>query len=212
MLYRLQLGIILALLLGSMAAADSAPRLSYEDAVLDRLAPAIATEDPARIAAAYRAMGSYGEAAASLVEATIDELGTRRLSEGDIAGAIAAFRLNTETFPDSGGAWRSLAEAVSAGGDRETGLVYFRRADTLVLRGTNATVAETPHGSDQPWYADYRSASVSQSRAYSSSGARHAATISGWASSHAVARLAPSAICSSVISPATCSSLYSAPE
>ena len=211
-MYRYQLGIILALLFGSIAAADSAPRLSHEADVLDRLAPAIATEDPARIAAAYRAMGSYGEVAASMVEAAIDALGTRRLSEGDIVGAIAAFRLNTETFPDSGGAWRSLAEAVSAGGDRETGLVYSRRADTLVLRGTNVAVVETPHGSEEPWYAEYRSASVTQSRAYSSSGARHAATMSGWASSQAVARRAPSAICSAVMSPVSCSSLYSAPE
>ncbi len=207
---------VVTLLLAAWAGvAVPAPSLSSEAAVLERLAPAIATEDPARIAAAYRAMGHYGEAAASLVEASIDALGTRRLNEGDIVGAIAAFRLNTETFPESGAAWWSLAEAVSAGGDREAGLIYYRRADALVLRGANASVVESPAGSGEPWYAGYRSAgsaSAARLRAYSSSGARQAATISGWASSHAVARLAPSAICSAVISPESCSSLYSAPE
>ena len=203
---------VVTLLLAAWAGvAVPAPSLSSEAAVLERLAPAIATEDPARIAAAYRAMGHYGEAAASLVEASIDALGTRRLNEGDIVGAIAAFRLNTETFPESGAAWWSLAEAVSAGGDREAGLIYYRRADALVLRGANASVVETPAGSEEPWYAGYRSADSADDYS-SSSGARQAATISGWASSHAVARLAPSAICSAVISPESCSSLYSAPE
>ena len=204
-------GVTLVLMAGWMGVAASAPALPSEDDVLDRLAPAIATQDPARIAAAYRAMGRYGETAASLVEASIDALGARRLDQGDIVGAIAAFRLNTETFPDSSRAWRSLGDAVSAGGDRTAGLNYYRRADALVLRPAEAAAA-SPAGSGEPWYADYRSAGAPSSPDYSSSGARQAATISGWASSHAVARLAPSAIWSSVMRLDSSSSLYSAPE
>ncbi len=193
--------------IGRASVAASATGPATEAEVLERLAPALATEDPARIAAAFRAMGSYGESAASAVEASIDALGERRLNEGDLAGAISAFRMNAETFPDSGAAWKSLADAVSAGGDHETGLVYARRADALVLRGTNASTAVA---AAEPLLL--RSASELPERAPYSSGARQAATISGWASSHAVASVAPSAICSGVMSSASCPSLYSAPE
>ena len=200
-------GVVLCLTIGWVSAVESATEAAAQAEILERLAPAMATEDPARIAAAFRAMGSYGEAAAPAVEASIDALGERRLDEGDLAGAIAAFRTNAETFPDSGAAWKSLADAVSAGGDHEAGLVYARRADALVLRGADSASAVTPV---EPWLV--RSGDASRVLVVHSSGARHAATISGWASSHAVASVAPSAICSSVMSLASCSSLYSAPE
>ena len=193
--------------LGWTGSALSASGPAAEAEVLERLAPAMATEDPARIAAAFQAMGDYGEPAASAVEASIDALGERRLDEGDLAGAIDAFRTNADTFPDSGAAWKSLADAVSAGGDHEAGLVYARRADALVLRGANAAAAVAPV---EPVLT--RSADASREGDVYSSGARQAATISGWASSHSVARVAPSAICSSVMSSASCPSLYSAPE
>ncbi len=205
--FGLTVALTLGLTMGWTSVAASATGPAAEAEVLERLAPALATEDPARIAAAFRAMGSYGEAAATAVEASIDELGERRLNEGDLAGAISAFRMNAETFPDSGAAWKSLADAVSAGGDHETGLVYARRADALVLRGTNASTAVT---AAEPLLV--RTASDSPAWNSYSSGARQAATISGWASSHAVASVAPSAICSGVMSSASCPSLYSAPE
>ncbi len=201
--------LLVALLIVWAGAVGAASGPAPETEILERLAPAMATEDPARIVAAFRAMGSYGEAAASAVEATIDALGERRLDEGDLQGAIAAFRKNVETFPGSGNAWQSLADAVTAGGDVEAGLVYSRRADALILRGTNVAAAVS---SNELWSAEFRSADDSSLRNAYSSGARHAATISGWASSHAVASVAPSAICSSVMSSASCPSLYSAPE
>lgn len=203
----LNCSVTLVLAVSWLSVAESAPGPTTEGEILERLAPAIATEDPARIAAAFRAMGSYGEAAASAVQGAIDALGERRLNEGDLAGAIAAFRMNVDTFPDSGAAWKSLADAVSAGGDHQTGLVYARRADALVLRGANVATAVKPA---EPWLG--RSADSGRVPKPYSSGARHAATISGWASSHSVASVAPSAICSGVMSSASCASLYSAPE
>ncbi len=147
-MFRSRLNVALILVFGCLGVAQSAPGLPSEGDVIGRLGPAMATQDPARIAAAFRSMGSYGEPAASFVEASIDALGERHLDGGDIDAAIDAFRLNTDTFPGSANAWESLADAVVMSGDPETGLRYYRRAleldpsDASAMRAIEEIVGE----------------------------------------------------------------------
>ena len=116
----------------------AAPSYYPEAEAVERLAPAFATRDPARLAMAFRAMGEFGAPAARIVEATINATGYRHLENGDIDAAIKVFDLNTDTFPLSSNAWDSLAEAVMLQGDREAALRYFRRALELDAANTNA--------------------------------------------------------------------------
>ncbi len=143
-----RLNVALILVFGWLGVAQSAPGLPSEADVIGRLGPAMATQDPARIAVAFRSMGSYGAPAASFVEASIDALGERYLEGGNIDAAIDAFRLNTDTFPASANAWESLADAVVESGDREMGLRYYHRAleldpsDVSAMRAIEQIVGE----------------------------------------------------------------------
>lgn len=125
---RLRFGLALALLAGCAGIAQSAPNFAPQAEVLERLAPALATHDPARLTMAYRAMGDYGVAAANIVEATVNTMGYRRLQNNEVDAAIVVFELNSETFPESANTWDSLAEAIVAKGDREMAIRYYRRA------------------------------------------------------------------------------------
>ena len=120
-----------AVILASAGIAQAAPTSSPQAAVLDRLAPAFATHDPARLASAFRAMGEYGLPAAEIVEASINAMGYRHLENGQVDEAIAVFDLNTETFPRSANAWDSLADAMMSKGERQKAILYYHRAHEL---------------------------------------------------------------------------------
>lgn len=137
---RIRLGLAVTILLTSAASAHSAPVVEPQTEVIERLAPAFATGDPARIANAYRSMGNYGLPAAYFVESSINAMGYRHLERDDIDAAIAVFELNTETFPLSANTWDSLAEAIMLKGDHETAIFYFRRS--LDLNPENANAAQ----------------------------------------------------------------------
>jgi len=106
---------------------------------MGHLSAAFATDDPARITHAFRAMGESGMSAAGIVESTVNSMGYRLLENGEVEGAIKVFDLNTETFPLSANAWDSLAEAVMAKGDHEAAIYYYRAA--LKLNPDNCNTA-----------------------------------------------------------------------
>ena len=116
----LPLGLALTILAG-VGNVLSAPINAPQAEVVGHLAAAFATDDPARITHAYRAMGDYGLPAAEIVESTINAIGYDLLKKGEIDAAIKVFDLNTQTFPLSANAWDSLAVAVMAKGTYASG-------------------------------------------------------------------------------------------
>ena len=135
---RLRLGFALTLLAASAGNLYAAPIDAPQAEVIDRLAAAFATHDPARLTMAYRAMGDYGMPAAHIVESTINATGYRHLENSEIDAAIAVFELNIDTFPESANTWDSLAEAIMASGDREMAVRFYRRSLELDPDNRNA--------------------------------------------------------------------------
>lgn len=135
---QIRLGVALGILAGFAAISQSAPLSAPQAEVMDRLAPAFATHDAARISMAFRAMGDYGLPAADIVEASVNAKGYRQLANDDVEAAIATFELNTSTFPDSANAWDSLAEAVMFKGEHELAIRYYRRSLELEPANHNA--------------------------------------------------------------------------
>ena len=135
---RLRLGFALTILAGCAANVQSAPIYAPQAEVMDRLAAAYATRDPARLTMAFRAMGDYGMPAADIVESSINAMGYRRLENGEIEAAISVFDLNTETFPLSSNTWDSLGEAIMTKGDHATAIHYYRRSLELDPDNSNA--------------------------------------------------------------------------
>lgn len=124
----LPLAFALIMLLGFVGNLRSAPIYVPEAVVMDRLAAVYATRDPARIAAAYRAMGDFGLPAAEIVESSINAMGYRHLENNEVEAAISVFRLNIDTFPISGNAWDSLGEALLVKGDHELAIRCYERS------------------------------------------------------------------------------------
>ena len=123
---RLRLVFALTILVGAAANILSAPIDAPKAEVMGHLSAAFATQDPARITAAYRAMGDYGKPAAEIVESSVNAMGYELLANGEIEAAIKVFDLNTQTFPMSANAWDSLAEAIMTKGDHDTAIRYYR--------------------------------------------------------------------------------------
>ena len=130
----------LTMLAGYTGIALSAPLHSPQVEVLERLTPALATQDPLRLNLAYLAMGDYGLPAGDIVESSINASGYRHLVNGDIDTAISVFELNTTTFPDSANAWDSLGEALMAKGAHEVAIRYYRKSLELDPENSNAAL------------------------------------------------------------------------
>jgi tetratricopeptide (TPR) repeat protein len=64
-------------------------------------------------------------------EATVNELGYQHLRAGAIDASLAAFRYNTELYPDSANVWDSLGDALEGSGRRDEALVSCRKAVAL---------------------------------------------------------------------------------
>ena len=135
---RLRLGFALTILAACVGNVQSAPIYAPQVEVIDRLGPAFATHDPARITMAFRAMGDYGMPAADIVESSINAMGYRHLENNEIEAAISVFELNTDTFPESANTWDSLGEAVMTKGDHEMAVRYYRRSLELDADNINA--------------------------------------------------------------------------
>jgi len=71
-------------------------------------------------------------------EEGLNALGYRALGDGDVQGAIRIFRVNADTYPESGNVWDSLAEAYATAGERELAIVSYERALLLEPRNSNA--------------------------------------------------------------------------
>jgi len=135
---RLRLAFALTTLAVCAGNVYSAPVHAPQAEVMGHLAAAFATQDPARITSAFRAMGDYGRPAADIVESSVDAMGYELLANGEIEAAIKVFDLNTQTFPLSANAWDSLAEAIMTKGDHATALRYYRVSLKLNPHGSNA--------------------------------------------------------------------------
>jgi tetratricopeptide (TPR) repeat protein len=135
---RLRQGFALIILAACAGTVQSATIDAPQTEVMERLAPAFATHDPARIAMAFVSMGDYGMPAAAIVESSINATGYRHLENGEIEAAIAVFELNTETFPLSANAWDSLGEAIMTKGDNEVAIQCYRRSLKLDPDNSNA--------------------------------------------------------------------------
>ena len=135
---RLRLAFALTVLASCAGNVQSAPIYAPQAEVIDHLAAAFATHDPARITYAFRAMGNNGMPAADIVESSVNAMGYRLLENGEIDAAIKVFDLNTETFPLSANTWDSLAEAIMTKGDHETAIRYYRVSLKLDPDSSNA--------------------------------------------------------------------------
>jgi len=70
----------------------------------------------------------YGKGALDFGPTSLAMLGNDLLEEGDLTGAIAAFRLNSEQHPESSRVWHFLAAAYEKNGQPEIAEIYYRKA------------------------------------------------------------------------------------
>jgi tetratricopeptide (TPR) repeat protein len=71
-------------------------------------------------------------------ERSLNEFGYELLGRKEQEAAIAILRLNVETFPQSGNAWDSLAEAYLAGGNKVLAETTYGKAIELDPQNSNA--------------------------------------------------------------------------
>jgi predicted alpha/beta superfamily hydrolase len=83
------------------------------------------------VKAYYTKWGSRLGIACAPPEAVVNELGYQYLRSGNSDEALAAFRFNTEHYPESANAWDSLGEALQKAGKRDDSLASYRKAVTL---------------------------------------------------------------------------------
>lgn len=80
----------------------------------------------------------HGRGAYDFGEAALNGLGYRMLQAGNVEGALRAFELNAEYFPESGNVYDSLAEAYMVQGKLEEAAASYRRSLELNPRNANA--------------------------------------------------------------------------
>jgi tetratricopeptide (TPR) repeat protein len=80
----------------------------------------------------------YGRAAYDFGEGSLNAFGYYLLENKDAAAAIQIFKLNAETFPASGNAWDSLAEAYRKAGDPKNAQLNYEKSLTLDPTNQNA--------------------------------------------------------------------------
>jgi len=73
----------------------------------------------------------YGRAAFDFGEGPLNVFGYTLLEGNDTAGAIQAFKLNAEMFPDSSNVWGSLAEGYLKAGDLKKAQENYEKAVSL---------------------------------------------------------------------------------
>lgn len=105
---------------------------------LEEVVRAALEEGADQVAPAYRAYKSRHPDYWSTTETEINILGYTLLGEEKYAAAIAVFRLNTESYPESVNGWDSLAEAYMNSGDREKAIALYRKALELDPEFANA--------------------------------------------------------------------------
>lgn len=74
-------------------------------------------------------------------EQTVNVIGYRLLQAGHVEDAIAAFRANAETWPESANVYDSLAEAQERAGKVEEALANYRRAAEIGKKTNDPNVA-----------------------------------------------------------------------
>ncbi len=82
----------------------------------------------------------YGRAAYDFGEGSLNVFGYELLEKKEFAGAIQVFKLNAETFPESGNVWDSLAESYMKSGDLKKAQETYEKA--LVLDPANENAKE----------------------------------------------------------------------
>lgn len=70
----------------------------------------------------------YGRAGYDFGERSLASFGKELQENGDLAGAIAIFHLNSEQFPRSAKAWENLGEACGAAGKKELAAFYLAKS------------------------------------------------------------------------------------
>jgi len=88
----------------------------------------------------YREIRSSGQAEFDVAEAQLNRLGYELLGEKRPADAVEIFKLNVETFAESGNAHDSLAEAYMESGQNELAIKHYEKA--LELDPTNRNAVE----------------------------------------------------------------------
>jgi imidazolonepropionase-like amidohydrolase len=106
---------------------------------IDPLLPLYGERRPDAMVAAYRELTDPDPEVASLVERLVNRLGYSLLNDdGDAEAAVAAFRLNTEAFPDSSNVWDSLGEGLLSLGELDEATASYRRSLELDPENENA--------------------------------------------------------------------------
>ncbi len=95
--------------------------------------------DEGGTAAAERAYRDYrATRPGRFTELEMNAVGYRLLQEGRVAEAVAAFRLNVESYPQSFNVYDSLGEGLKAAGDRSGAIENYRKSLELNPRNSNA--------------------------------------------------------------------------
>lgn len=87
-------------------------------------------------ATAYKKLKN--DPAYAIKEGDINRVGYQLLQDGKKKEAIEVFKINTETFPKSGNAYDSLAEAYLADGDKKMAIVNYKKSIELDPTNENA--------------------------------------------------------------------------
>ncbi|MCA9740701.1 MAG: c-type cytochrome [Deferribacteres bacterium] len=74
-------------------------------------------------------------------ENTLNSFGYSVLNNGDAAGAIRVFKMNTEKFPKSANVWDSLAEGYLEAGDKDNAIKYYKKVIEIDPNSQNAKEA-----------------------------------------------------------------------
>jgi len=92
----------------------------------------------------------YGRGAFDFGEGSLNTFGYSVLENNDAAGAIQVFKLNAETFPDSGNVWDSLAEAYLKAGDVKKAQENYEKAVSIDPKNQSAKDALDKLKNSQP--------------------------------------------------------------
>lgn len=124
------------LLQGTLDSIAEAHRV--RDRQLNPVLEAFAVADAGQALEPYAASGDTTAALAQVVESIVNGLGYQLLRRGQVDSALAAFILNTESFPRASNTWDSLGEAYLVKGDTVRAVRNYEKSLELNPGNDNA--------------------------------------------------------------------------
>lgn len=112
---------------------------SQKQPVNDLLYQVIDSEGVAAAVAKYRALKKQGSGRYDLSQGQLNTLGYRLLNEGRNEAAVAIFKLNAKTYPNSINVWDSLGEGYFAVGDKKLAIRQYKKVLKMLESDTTLT-------------------------------------------------------------------------